>query len=45
MPRNVTAAQKYAWDFYKSEALAQNNQINYDCFFSQGTENADKLFP
>ena len=31
--RNTTAAQKSAWDFYKSDALAQTNQIKYDCFF------------
>ena len=33
MPRNITAAQKRARDFYKSDALAQINQIKYDFFF------------
>ena len=32
MPRNITAAQKCAPDFRKSEALVQTNQIKYDCF-------------
>ena len=27
MPRNITAAQKRAQDFNKSDALAQTNQI------------------
>ena len=34
MPRNITAAQKRAPDFHKIDALAQTNQIKYDCFFS-----------
>ena len=33
MPRNITAAQKGARDFHESDALAQTNQIKYDCFF------------
>ena len=33
MPRNITAAQKLAQDFHKSDALAQTNQIMYDYFF------------
>ena len=33
MPRNITAAQKRARDFRKSNALAQTNQIKYDCIF------------
>ena len=33
MPKNITAAQKHAQDFHKSDALAQTNQIKYDCFF------------
>ena len=33
MPRNTTDAQKHARDFHKSDALAQTNQIKYDCFF------------
>ena len=32
MLRNLTAAQKHAWDFHKCDALAQTNQIKYDCF-------------
>ena len=43
MPRNTTDAQKRVWDFHKSDALAQTNQI-YDCFFMHGTENIKKLF-
>ena len=33
MPRNITAAQKGARDFYKSDVLTQTNQKNYDYFF------------
>ena len=33
MPRNITAAQKRARDFHKSDALAQSNQIKYEWFF------------
>ena len=44
MPRNITAAQKGARDFHKSVALAQTNQIKYDCVFLQGSENIKKLF-
>ena len=44
MPRNITAAQKLVRDFHKSDALAQTNQIKYDCFFMHGTENIKKLF-
>ena len=33
MSRNITTAQKRARDFHKSDALAQTNQIKYDCFF------------
>ena len=44
MPRNITAAQKGARDFHESDALAQTNQIKYDCFFMHGTENIKKLF-
>ena len=33
MPRNITAAQKGARDFHESDALAQTNQIKYDCLF------------
>ena len=38
MPRNITAAQKCARDFYKSDALAQTNPINYECFSLHNTE-------
>ena len=44
MPRNITDAQKLVRDFHKSDALAQTNQIKYDCFFLHGTENIKKLF-
>ena len=44
MPRNITAAQKHAQDFNKSEALAQTKQIKYDCLFLHGTENTKKIF-
>ena len=42
MPRNITDAQKLVRDFHKSDALAQTNQIKYDCFFMHGTENIKK---
>ena len=32
MSRNMTAAEKRAWDFHKCNALAQTNQTKYDCF-------------
>ena len=44
MSRNITAAQKHAQDFHKSDALAETNQIKYDCSFLHGTENIKKLF-
>ena len=44
MPRNITDAQKRVRDFHKSDALAQTNQIKYDCFFMHATENIKKLF-
>ena len=44
MPRNIADAQKLVRDFHKSDALAQTNQIKYDCFFMHGTENIKKLF-
>ena len=44
MPRNITTTQKRARDFHKSDALAQTNQIKYDCFFLHGTKNIKKLF-
>ena len=45
MLRNITAAQKHAQDFHKSDILAQTNQINHDCYFLHDTENIKKLFP
>ena len=44
MPRNITNAQKAVRDFHKSDALAQTNQIKYDCFSMHGTGNIKKLF-
>ena len=44
MLRNITDAQKPFRDFHKSDALAQTNQIKYDCFFLHDTENIKKLF-
>ena len=44
MPRNIAAAQKRVRDFHKDGALAQTNQIKYDCFYLYGTENIKKLF-
>ena len=44
MRRNITAAQKLVRDFHESDALAQSNQIKYDCFFLHGTENIKKAF-
>ena len=44
MLRNITAAQKHAKDFHKSDALAQTNQMKYNCFFLDGTENLKKIF-
>ena len=41
---NLTAAQKRARDFHKSDALAQTNQIKYDYCFMLGIENIKKLF-
>ena len=42
MLRNITAPQKCAQDFHKSDVLAQTNQIKYDCLFLHGTENIKK---
>ena len=44
MLRNITAAQKHAQNFHKSDVLAETNQIKYDCFFLPGTENIKKYF-
>ena len=32
MPKNITAAQKHAWDLRKSDALVQTNQTNFFFF-------------
>ena len=39
-----SAAQKRAQDFNESDALAQTNQIKYDCILLHGTENTKKIF-
>ena len=44
MRRNITDAQEGVRDFHKSDALAQTNQIKYDCFFMHGTENKKTVF-
>ena len=44
MLKNKTAAQRRGGDFHKSDALAQTNQIKYDCVFMHDTENIKKLF-
>ena len=44
MLKSITAAQKRDRDFHKYDALAQTNQMKYDCFFLNDTENTKKLF-
>ena len=44
MPRNITAGQKCARDFHKNDALAQTNQIKYNCFSLHGAENIKNYF-
>ena len=44
MPRNITAAENRAQDYHKTDALAQTNQIKYDCLFLHGTENIKNYF-
>ena len=44
MPGNITDVQKRVRDFHKRDALAQANQIKYDCFFLHVTENMKKIF-
>ena len=44
MPRNITAAENRAQYYHKTDALAQTNQIKYDCLFLHGTENIKKNF-
>ena len=43
MPRNITTAGKYAWDFHKSDGLAQTNQICMTACFLHGTESTKKF--
>ena len=44
MLRKITPAQKRARGFYKSDALAQTNQINYDWFFSHAQKTPKNYF-
>ena len=44
MPRNITAAQKSARDFHKSDTLAQTNQTKYDCSFFAWHRKHEQLF-
>ena len=44
MLRNISPAQKHAQEFYKRDALAQTNQINYDCFFSHAQKTQKSYF-
>ena len=44
MPRKITAAQNHAWNFLKSDTLAQTNQRKYDSFFLHSTESIKNLF-
>ena len=44
MSRNITATQKRTRDFHKSDALAQTNQIKYDCIFCMTRKTHKKLF-
>ena len=44
MLRNITPAQKRTQKFYKSDTLAETNEMNCDCFFFACTENRKKLF-
>ena len=44
MLRNVTPAQKRAREIYRSDALAQTNQINYEFFFSHAQKTQKNYF-
>ena len=44
MPRNITAAQNRARDYHKTDALAQANQIKYDCLSLRGREHINFFF-
>ena len=43
MPRNITTAGKYAWDFHKSDGLAQTNQIRMTACFLHSTGSTKKF--
>ena len=43
MPRNITTAGKHAWDFHKSDGLAQTNQICMTACYLYGTESTKKF--
>ena len=44
MPTNITDAQNRVRNFYKSDALAQTNQIRYDCYYHAWHKKHKKLF-
>ena len=44
MPTNITDAQNRVRNFYKSDALAQTNQIRYDCYYYAWHKKHKKLF-
>ena len=44
MPRNITTAQKRAHDSYKSDALAQTNQIKYNNSFFRMVHKTQKIY-
>ena len=44
MPRNITAAQKGAHNFYKSDVLAQTNQIKYNNNFFRMVHKTQKKY-
>ena len=44
MLRNITPAQKRAWEFYRRDALAQTNHIKYDCFFPMAQKTQKNYF-
>ena len=44
MLRNITPTQKRAREFYESDALAQTNQIKYDCFFRMAQKTQKNYF-
>ena len=44
MMRNITPAQKRALEFCKSDASAQTNKMNCDCFFSHAQKTEKNYF-